>query len=196
MKKKINGQFRRSCRIRNIGRINTNNIGKSNIYVILVKKYNPKFVEIWHWPCLPQDTDIVLIDSRCSLSNIAGSSVIASAVTESPSTHVMTMGRRAEVGSGSAAVVTYVHDRVRRRRRSPRHRRNVAGRRLVAAAAPAQHGRRRFSGPRASGRCGVVFESSGYNIFGSGLFAITGVDVSAVMRNRYIVFIILWRQSA
>jgi len=65
----------------------------------------------------------------------------------------MTMGRRAEVGSRSAAVVTYVHDRVRRRRR---RRRNVADRRLVAAAALVQHGRRRYLGPRFS----VVFESS------------------------------------
>lgn len=116
---------------------------------------------MWHWPCLHQQaTDIWIgpIGSRWKPEGYRRH-VIASAAAESPSTHVMTRGRRAEVGFGTAAVVTYGHDRVRRRRR-PRRRRNVAGRRLVAAAALVRHGRRRFSGPRVSGRCGVVCESS------------------------------------
>jgi len=93
----------------------------------------------------------------------------------------MTTGRRAEVGSGTAAVVTYVHERVRRRRRRRRRRRNVAGRRLVAAAAPVRHGRRRFSGPL--WRC-FRFVGGRSNIFD--LYQFLAIAVAgALMRRRY-----------
>lgn len=110
--------------------------------------------------------------------------IIAPAVAaESSSTHVMTTGRQAEVGSGTAAVVTYVHERVRWRRRCRRRRRNVAGRRLVAAAAPVRHGRRRFSGPL--WRCFRVVGGR-YNIFDSyQLLVIIVIVVDALMRHRY-----------
>jgi len=98
----------------------------------------------------------------------------------------MTTGRQAEVGSGTAAVVTYVHERVRRRRRRRRcrrRRRNVAGRRLIAAAAPVRHGRRRFSGPL--WRCFRVVGGR-YNIFDSYQLLVTIVFVvDALTRYRY-----------
>jgi len=95
-----------------------------------------------HWPCSYTKPQIWR-----SRSDIVGVLSLPRLPSLRVGTHVMTTGRQAEVGSGTAVVVTYVHERVRRRRRRRRRRRNVAGRRLVAAAAPVRHGRRRFSGP-------------------------------------------------